>query len=127
MPQRILFVTGKLAEPSLRRVLAELAPSAAFEAEIAVMPITVAALLTTEWVGRKLEIPPETERVILPGYCRGELSDIPAKGDVRVERGPKELRDLPEYFGPRHSRRESYGKYADEVSAAVKQAKRCTP
>ncbi len=25
-PQRVLFVTGKLAEPALRRVLAEMAP-----------------------------------------------------------------------------------------------------
>src|SRR5262249_37436114 len=98
MPERILFVTGKLAEPSLRRVLAEVAPRAGFEPEVAVLPITVAALLTTEWVGRKLTIPPETNRVVLPGYCRGQLTDIPTTG-VPVERGPKDLRDLPEFFG----------------------------
>ena len=66
MPQRILFVTGKLAEPSLRRVLADLAPAVGFESEVAVLPITVAALLTTDWVGRRLTIPEGTERVILP-------------------------------------------------------------
>ncbi len=122
MPERILFVTGKLAEPSLRRVLAELAPAAGFEPDVAVMPITVAALLTTEWVGRKLEIPPNTERVILPGYCRGELSDIPANPDVRVERGPKDLRDLPEYFGARHGRPESYGRYDIQIIAEINHA-----
>jgi hypothetical protein len=46
---RVLFVTGKLAEPSLRRVLAELAPKRAFEPHVAVLPITVAALMTTNW------------------------------------------------------------------------------
>ena len=43
-PPRILFVTGKLAEPSLRRQLADLAPKAGFAFDVAVMPITVAAL-----------------------------------------------------------------------------------
>src|SRR5687767_2945915 len=106
MPQQILFVTGKLAEPSLRKVLAELAPVAGFEPQIAVMPITVAALLTTEWVSRKLQVPAAVERIILPGYCRGELTEIPTS--VPVERGPKDLRDLPEYFGTRRGRSETY-------------------
>ena len=38
----LLFVTGKLAEPALRRTLAELAPRAGFDYEVAVLPITVA-------------------------------------------------------------------------------------
>ncbi len=54
---RLLFVTGKLAEPALRRVLAEVAPVAGFEEEVAVLPITVAAQLTTDWVGRKSPVP----------------------------------------------------------------------
>ena len=71
MSERILFVTGKLAEPALRRVVAEVGPQVGFEPEVAVLPITVAALLTTYWVGRKLHIPAGTDRVLLPGYCRG--------------------------------------------------------
>src|SRR5262245_2612994 len=96
-PPRILFVTGKLAEPALRRVLAELGPRAGFDADVAVLPITVAALLTTDWVGRHLTIPPGTDRVLLPGFCRGELNAIDTAG--AVERGPKDLHDLPEFFG----------------------------
>ena len=38
----MLFVTGKLAEPALRRVLAE--AHLPFETDVAVMRITVAAL-----------------------------------------------------------------------------------
>lgn len=120
MSQQILFVTGKLAEPSLRKVLAELAPAAGFEPHVAVMPITVAALLTTEWVGRRLQIPPNTKRVILPGYCHGELSDIAS--EVPVERGPKDLRDLPEYFGTRKGRPETYGRFDIEIIAEINHA-----
>jgi dihydropteroate synthase-like protein len=122
MPPRILFVTGKLAEPSLRRVLADLAPKAGFEPDVVVLPITVAALLTTEWVGRKLHVPTETNRVILPGYCRGELSAIPVPQTVQIEKGPKDLRDLPEFFGARHGRPEGYGKYDIEIVAEINHA-----
>jgi dihydropteroate synthase len=122
MPSRILFVTGKLAEPSLRRVLAELAPRVGFEPDVAVLPITVAALLTTEWVGRRLQVPPATERVILPGYCRGELSAVAAPGHVRVERGPKDLRDLPEFFGDRSGRPANYGGHDIEIIAEINHA-----
>src|SRR5207253_1840349 len=42
-PRRVLFVTGKLAEPALRRTLAGM--DATFAWEVAVMKITVAALI----------------------------------------------------------------------------------
>jgi dihydropteroate synthase-like protein len=119
---RVLFVTGKLAEPSLRRVLAKLPPKAEIEPEVAVMPITVAALLTTEWVGRRLQVPSDTERVILPGYCRGDLAEIPAREGLTVERGPKDLRDLPEYFGGRKGRPENYGMHDIEILAEINHA-----
>ena len=37
---RYLFVTGKLAEPALRAVLAELAPHVGFDYEVAVLNIS---------------------------------------------------------------------------------------
>src|SRR5262245_26305031 len=100
MPRsHLLFVTGKLAEPALRRLLADLAPQAGFDYSVGVLPITVAALATTAWVARHLTVPPGIERVVLPGLCAGELADLAAVCPVPVERGPKDLRDLPEYFG----------------------------
>src|SRR5687767_16012695 len=68
--QRILFVTGKLAEPALRRVLAEMAPP--FHYDIAVLKITVAALMTTSWIARSLEAPPGVDVVMIPGLCEGD-------------------------------------------------------
>jgi len=96
---KILFVTGRLAEPALRQVLDDLAPRAGFEAEVAVLPISVAALMTPRWVARHLEVPPGVDRVLLPGHCRGDLSDVIAAAGVPVELGPEDLRDLPRFFG----------------------------
>src|SRR3954447_25210914 len=75
-PPRILFVTGRLAEFALRQVLDDLAPRAGFQAEIAVLPISVAALMTPQWAARHLEVPEGADRIILPGYCHGELAPI---------------------------------------------------
>ena len=73
---RFLFVTGKLAEPALRRALADLAPSVGFTADVAVLPISVAALMTTDWIARHLHVPPGTEKVLLPGLCQGDLGAV---------------------------------------------------
>jgi dihydropteroate synthase-like protein len=119
---RILFVTGKLAEPSLRRLLSDLAPKAGFEAEVAVLPISVAALLTTDWIARHLALPEQIERILLPGYCRGELEAVRAPKGVTVERGPKDLRDLPEFFGEQQGKRDGYGGYEIEILAEINHA-----
>ena len=56
-PPRIHFVTGKLAEHSLRQVLERLAPRVGFEYSIQVLNITVAALMTTLWIARRIAVP----------------------------------------------------------------------
>jgi hypothetical protein len=48
--EKYLFVTGKLAAPALRATLAQ--AHLPFDYEIAVMNITVAALMTPEWIAR---------------------------------------------------------------------------
>jgi len=65
-PHRVLFVTGKLAEPALRRVLTDMAPPFAYD--VAVLGITVAALMTTPWIAKHLAAPSnDTALVLLPG------------------------------------------------------------
>jgi dihydropteroate synthase-like protein len=118
----LLFVTGKLAEPALRRTLAELAPRAAFDFSVAVLPITVAALTTTPWVASHLSVPPGVDRVLLPGLCAGELALVTERAGVPVERGPKDLRDLPEFFGARAGPPADYGAFDIEILAEINHA-----
>jgi dihydropteroate synthase-like protein len=94
-----LFVTGKLAEPALRRMLADAATSGAFDYQVAVLPISVAALATTPWIARHLQVPPGIDRVVVPGLCQGDICVVGSAVGTAVERGPKDLRDLPEFLG----------------------------
>ena len=123
-PQRLLFVTGRLAEFSLRRVLEDLGPRAGFEAEVAVLPISVAALMTPRWVARHLEVPEGIDRVILPGHCRGDLSAVVAKSGTEVVIGPEDLRDLPLYLGQADDRLAGFGAFDIEILAEINHAPR---
>ncbi|HEX5633902.1 MAG TPA: DUF6513 domain-containing protein [Gemmatimonadales bacterium] len=117
----VLFVTGRLAEPALRRTLAE--HELPFRADVAVLGITVAALMTTEWIGRRLEVPAGVDLVMLPGLVEGDLDALAAQLGVRVERGPKDLRDIPQHFG-RAARAPDYGAYRIEILAEINNAPR---
>ena len=127
-PPRVALVTGTLAEPAVRRIAAELAGEGRIDPVVIVLHIQVAALMTSEWVARKLVLPEEgrrIERVIVPGYCRGDLSIIAAKVGVPVELGPVNLHDLPEYFGrKRREGAEGYGKHDIEIIAEINHAAR---
>jgi hypothetical protein len=68
--RQIHFVTGKLAEPALRKAIDQLAGEAGFTATVQVLNITVAALMTTDWIARRLEVPPGTDHVLIPGLSR---------------------------------------------------------
>jgi dihydropteroate synthase len=124
---RILFVTGRLAEFALRRVLEELAPRAGFIAEVAVLPITVAALMTPKWAARHLQIPPDIARVIVPGYCKGDMTPLTElAGAIPIEHGPNDLRELPRYFDAPTRQMASYGGFDIEILAEINHAQSLT-
>lgn len=122
-PGRVLFVTGRLAEPALRRVLTEMAPPFAYD--VAVLKITVAALMTSRWIARALEVPAGTDLVLIPGLCEGDPQEIAETVGVRVEKGPKDLREIPRYFGTAAAARE-YGAWDIEILAEINNAPRLT-
>ena len=122
MSERILFITGKLAESALRRQLAVLAPQVGFEYDVAVMPITVAALLTTPWIAKRLQMPDGADRVVLPGLCKGDVAALRTITAVPVQLGPKDLRDLPEFFGRRGGPPDDYGPHDIAIVAEINHA-----
>jgi dihydropteroate synthase len=122
-PGRVLFVTGKLAEPALGRTLAAMAPPFAYD--IVPLKITVAALMTTPWIARVLEVPQGTDLVLIPGLCEGDAAAIADKVGVRVEKGPKDLREIPRYFG-QSAVAQDYGAWDIEILAEINNAPRLT-
>ena len=120
-PRRVLFVTGRLAEPALRRILHDMTPP--FEYDVAALGITVAALMTTPWIARTLEVPDGTDLVLIPGLCEGDPQVIAGKTGVAVEKGPKDLREIPRHFGRADLARE-YGAWDIEIAAEINNAPR---
>ena len=104
--EHIVFLTGRLAQDSLRRVLGSI-EDAPFTWEVREIGLQVAALMTAEMIQRRVSAPvlsPEGEgqrranRIIVPGRCRGDVQALSAHFGIPVERGPQELKDLPRYF-----------------------------
>src|SRR3954451_5241698 len=102
MADRYLFVTGKLAEPALRGTLAR--AELPFDYDVAVMKITVAALMTADWIARRLEVPPGVTRIMIPGMCQGDPAVLTEHFDVAAEKGPADLKRLPAFFGQADAR-----------------------
>jgi dihydropteroate synthase-like protein len=98
MPEHILFLTGRLAQSSLSKVLASL-NDPPFTYEVRDLGLQVAGLMTSEMVLRRLASLNGATRVLLPGRCRGDLAPLAEKFEIPFERGPDELKDLPQYFG----------------------------
>jgi dihydropteroate synthase len=105
----LVFLTGRLAQPQLERVLAGLTEAGApFSWEVREIGLQVAALMTAEMIRRRVPAPVATlcegrpaqrgDRLILPGRCRGDIAALSAHYGIPVERGPEELKDLPRFF-----------------------------
>jgi dihydropteroate synthase len=90
-----LFVTGRLAEPALRSVVSDLG----IDHQVAVMNISVAALMTTRWIARRLKVPSGVDNIVIPGLCEGDVDTLQQATGVAVRKGPADVRVLPEWYG----------------------------
>jgi dihydropteroate synthase len=118
------FITGRLAEKSLREIVERLAAQHRFTYTIDVLPITVAALMTLNWIARHAKIPPNASRVIIPGLCNGDTVELASLTSASIELGPIDLRELPEYLSGQSRDLTGYGEYDIEIIAEINHAPR---
>ncbi|GAB4250142.1 MAG: DUF6513 domain-containing protein [Thermoleophilia bacterium] len=116
---KYLFVTGKLAAEALQHTLDRLELEDDYR--IAVLGYSVAALMKVENIARRLPDAGGCGQVMVPGLCRGDLSLIEQKLGVPVVRGPKDLKDLPAFFGQERTL-EGYGEYRVRILAEIVEA-----
>jgi len=119
MTEKILFLTGKLAEPSVHKVLNEMAPLP-FDYRIHQLGVSVAALMTDKMIGRRLtkEMIGDSDQVIVPGRCRGDLVLLSQQLGVSIIRGPEEIKDLPIFFG-RERKQPDLSRYDVNIFAEI--------
>lgn len=100
--ENLLFITGKLAEKSLDKVLRQVqanSKTSQFKYHIEQIGVSVAALMTPELIAKRLKNVGDAKKMILPGLCQGDLSLLQKQYGIPAERGPNDLKDLPQYFG----------------------------
>ena len=98
MAEQILFLTGKLAQKRLQRVLHAMQP-VEFGYEVRNIGVSVAALMTAQMLGRRLQDVQGVDRIIVPGLCQGDLEALGEGLGIPVQRGPVDVKDLPVFFG----------------------------
>ena len=100
MTEHILFLTGKLAQKRLQRVLDAMQP-VEFDHEIRNIGVSVAALMTAQMIGRRLRDLEGVDRIVVPGLCQGDLDALGGTLGVPVQRGTVDVKDLPVFFRAR--------------------------
>lgn len=117
MPEHLLFLTGKLAEKSLYKVLESMQPTK-FSYEIHQIGVSVAALMTTDLIARRLKDVSKFDKIVLPGRCRGDIDLLAKQLGKPVERGPEELKDLPQHFGYA-AKKSDLSQYSTDIFAEI--------
>ncbi len=98
MAQKLLFLTGHLAEPRLIETVASVGlPEGSWRVHN--IGIKVAALMTEAIVRNRLKPPLQADQVILPGRCRMDLDSLSGHYGIPFVRGPDELVDVPQFLG----------------------------
>ncbi|MDR5754371.1 MULTISPECIES: DUF6513 domain-containing protein [unclassified Caballeronia] len=120
--EHIVFLTGRLAEKSLYQVLEGMQPTP-FSWEVREIGLQVAGLMTADMIRRRVAAPVEANRIIVPGRCRGDLDALSQHYGVSVERGPEEVKDLPQFFG-REAKHFDLSRYETEIFAEIVDAPR---
>lgn len=125
--EHIVFLTGHLAQPQLQKVLAAITDTAdaPFTWEVRDVGVQVAALMTAEMIRRRVPAPLHASRMIVPGRCRGDIEALSAHYSLPVQRGPEEMKDLPQFFN-RQARPVDLSQRSVDIFAEIVDAPRLT-
>ena len=127
----ILFLTGKLAEKQLTRILDNLSiPSPCkkppeWNYRVKQMGLSVAALMTGDLILRRLKNVKGINKIILPGRVRVDIDKLSKSYGIPFERGPEEVKDIPEFFG-RPEKKRKLNKYNIKIFAEIVDAPNMT-
>src|ERR1700679_1444540 len=98
MKERILFLTGRLAQSRLEKVLQGMEPTA-FDWSVLSVGVKVAALMTEPILMRRLPRPSASDRVVVPPCCRADLTRLAGASGVPFQRATDELKVPPTFLG----------------------------
>ncbi len=90
---RVLVVTGKLAEESVRRIVS----GRGMGVDIRTLPVSVAAFMTPEYAADALSDleAGDYDVILLPGMVRGDVSPVEKATKIPTFKGPVHSSDLP--------------------------------
>ena len=107
--ERLLFITGRLAEPAVRGTVRAVAAERGFDYAVAVVGVQVAAFLHTKLLLNRLPAVLDRlsdgagggtfDRALLPGTCDADPAVLAERFGFPFEVGPRDVADLPQYFG----------------------------
>ncbi len=90
---RVLVVTGRLAEESIRQYISK----SRVDADVLALPVSVAAFITPEYAAESLK-KVETESydiILMPGSVKGDVSLVEAATGIPTYKGSLHAADLP--------------------------------
>lgn len=97
------MITGTIAYRALVKLIKK--TNLEMQLEVKVLKCTVAALMTTDFIARKLGkelskglLLSREEIIIIPGLCQGPLEPVIQATGCQVRRGPTDLKDLPSFL-----------------------------
>ncbi|MFQ6086348.1 MAG: dihydropteroate synthase-like protein [Candidatus Bathyarchaeia archaeon] len=90
---KALLITGQLAKKSVSRYAAR----SPIETQVFDLPVSVAALMTAEYIARQLkgEDFSDFDFILVPGLVRGDISEIEGATGVAAFKGPRYAADIP--------------------------------
>ena len=116
------MITGTIAYRALVKLIEKTNLEMLFE--VKALKCTVAALMTTDFIARKLGeelLLSGEEIIVIPGLCQGSLEPIVQATGCQVRRGPADLKDLPPFLkGEQYPNRSTPEPEQDQMTSPIR-------